>query len=53
MGKVTGFMEYTRAVPERRPVAERVNDYLEVYKPYNEELAEYLDLDLDWNAGAG
>jgi glutamate synthase (NADPH/NADH) small chain len=37
MGKVTGFMEYTRAVPERRPVEERVNDYLEVYRPYNEE----------------
>ena len=25
----------------------------EFYKPYNEELAEYLDLDLDWNAGTG
>ena len=36
MGKVTGFMEYQRAVPERRPVGERVKDYLEVYRPYDE-----------------
>jgi glutamate synthase (NADPH) small chain len=34
MGKVTGFMEYTREVPERRPVEERVKDYFEVYKPF-------------------
>jgi glutamate synthase (NADPH) small chain len=32
MGKPTGFMEYTREVPTRRPVAERVNDYFEVYQ---------------------
>jgi glutamate synthase (NADPH) small chain len=34
VGKVTGFMEYAREVPERRPVAERVNDYFEVYQPF-------------------
>jgi glutamate synthase (NADPH/NADH) small chain len=34
MGKVTGFMEYTRETPERRPVAERVNDYCEVYREF-------------------
>lgn len=34
MGKVTGFMEYTRETPERRPVAERVNDYFEVYREF-------------------
>ncbi|HEV2200574.1 MAG TPA: glutamate synthase subunit beta [Bryobacteraceae bacterium] len=34
MGKVTGFLEYTREVPERRPVAERVNDYFEVYQDF-------------------
>ena len=34
MGKVTGFMEFTREVPERRPVEERVTDYFEVYKPF-------------------
>ena len=37
MGKVTGFKEYTREVPERRPVAERINDYFEVYQPFPEE----------------
>ncbi len=37
MGKVTGFMEYQRAVPDRRPVDERVNDYFEIYQPYNED----------------
>ncbi len=37
MGKVTGFMEYTRQLPQRRPVAERVNDYFEVYQPFPEE----------------
>jgi len=37
MGKVTGFMEYSRAVPERRPVKERIGDYFEIYQPYSEE----------------
>ncbi len=37
MGKVTGFKEYTREMPGRRPVIERVNDYLEVYEPFPEE----------------
>src|SRR5581483_6993784 len=36
MGKVTGFKEYTREVPARRPVEERVNDYFEVYQPFPE-----------------
>jgi glutamate synthase (NADPH/NADH) small chain len=36
MGKVTGFMEYTRELPGRRPVAERVNDYFEIYQPFPE-----------------
>ena len=34
MGKPTGFMEFTRQLPERRPVAERVNDYFEIYRPF-------------------
>jgi len=34
MGKHTGFMEYTREVPDRRPVAERVNDWFEIYQPF-------------------
>jgi glutamate synthase (NADPH/NADH) small chain len=37
MGKVTGFLEYTRELPKRRPVAERINDYFEVYQPFPEE----------------
>jgi glutamate synthase (NADPH/NADH) small chain len=37
VGKVTGFKEYTRETPTRRPVAERVNDYFEVYQPFPEE----------------
>jgi len=34
MGKNTGFMEYTRELPERRPVVERVNDWFEIYKAF-------------------
>jgi glutamate synthase (NADPH) small chain len=37
MGKITGFMEYTREVPERRPPAERIKDWFEVYLPFAEE----------------
>ena len=37
MGKVTGFKEYTRETPARRPVAKRVLDYFEVYEPFPEE----------------
>ncbi|MGO8736840.1 MAG: glutamate synthase subunit beta [Terriglobia bacterium] len=37
MGKVTGFMEYTREVPARRPVPERVNDFQEVYQEFPEQ----------------
>ena len=37
MGKITGFKEYAREAPARRPVEERVNDYLEVYQPFQDE----------------
>jgi len=37
MGKVTGFMEYTREMPQRRPPAERINDWFEVYQDFPEE----------------
>ncbi len=37
MGKLTGFLEYAREMPTRRPVGERVNDYFEVYQPFPEE----------------
>jgi len=35
MGKNTGFMEYTRELPERRPVEERVKDWFEIYKDFS------------------
>jgi glutamate synthase (NADPH/NADH) small chain len=37
MGKVSGFLEYQRETPERRPVNERVNDWFEIYNPFPEE----------------
>ena len=37
MGKATGFMEYTREVPARRPVVERVNNFQEVYEEFPEQ----------------
>ncbi len=37
MGKVTGFKEYARETPQRRPVAVRVNDWFEVYQDFPEE----------------
>jgi glutamate synthase (NADPH/NADH) small chain len=37
VGKVTGFKEYGRETPTRRPVAQRINDYFEVYQPFPEE----------------
>jgi glutamate synthase (NADPH/NADH) small chain len=37
MGKTTGFLEYTRELPSRRPAAERINDWFEIYQPFPEE----------------
>ena len=37
MGKITGFLEYTRETPQRRPVLERVNDWFEVYQDFPSE----------------
>jgi glutamate synthase (NADPH/NADH) small chain len=34
MGKTTGFIEYERETPERRPTRERVNDWFEVYQDF-------------------
>jgi glutamate synthase (NADPH) small chain len=39
MGKVKGFLEFERELPERRPVDERINDYFELYQPFPEEKA--------------
>jgi glutamate synthase (NADPH) small chain len=37
MGKVTGFLENTRELPNKRPVNERVNDYKEFVERYSDE----------------
>ncbi len=37
MGKTTGFMEYSRELPSRRPVIERVNDWFEIYQDFPED----------------
>src|SRR5712692_2133100 len=37
MGKDTGFMEFTRETPTRRPVTERINDWFEIYLDFPEE----------------
>ncbi|HJY05716.1 MAG TPA: hypothetical protein VJ323_05330, partial [Bryobacteraceae bacterium] len=34
MAKLTGFLEYARESPPRRPVAERINDWFEVYQDF-------------------
>jgi glutamate synthase (NADPH/NADH) small chain len=34
MANATGFLEYQRETPERRPVLERVNDWFEVYQDF-------------------
>ncbi len=37
MGKVTGFKEFTRELPTRRPPRERVNDWFEIYLGFPED----------------
>ncbi len=37
MGKVTGFMEFGRELPARRPATERINDWFEIYTEFPEE----------------
>jgi glutamate synthase (NADPH/NADH) small chain len=34
LARPTGFLEYPRETPERRPVLERVNDWFEVYQDF-------------------
>ena len=36
MGKTTGFLEYSRELPQRRPVIERINDWFEIYQDFPE-----------------
>ncbi len=37
MGKPTGFLEIPREMPTRRPVSQRIADFLEVYNPFPDE----------------
>src|ERR1700678_915711 len=37
MGKPTGFMEFGRELPRRRPVKVRLRDWKEVYEPFGAE----------------
>ena len=37
MGKATGFMEYGRELPARRPVSVRINDWFEIYQDLPED----------------
>jgi len=39
MGKVTGFLELARETAPRRPVAERIHDWSEIYLPFPEASA--------------
>ncbi len=48
MAKPTGFLEFGRETPTRRPVAERVHDWLEVYEDFptdalNKQAARCMD----------
>lgn len=48
MGKITGFLEFTRELPHKRPVQERINDYKEFVERYtdqklNEQSARCMD----------
>ena len=40
MGKSTGFMEFTREVALRRPAAERIKDWFEIYQPFPAEAVQ-------------
>jgi glutamate synthase (NADPH) small chain len=37
MGKPTGFKDYPRELPKKRPVAERTDDFREIYQPFPRE----------------
>jgi glutamate synthase (NADPH) small chain len=37
VGKVTGFLEYTRELPQRRAPDQRIRDWFEIYQPFPED----------------
>ncbi|MEI8239978.1 MAG: glutamate synthase subunit beta [Actinomycetota bacterium] len=40
MGETTGFMQWTRITPKRRPVDDRLEDWKEVYEPFPADLLQ-------------
>ena len=36
MGKITGFLDYSRELAPRRPATQRVNDWFEIYTDFHE-----------------
>lgn len=40
MGKITGFMDFHREPPERRPVNNRLQDYREIYEVWPDEAVQ-------------
>lgn len=38
MGKPTGFKEYGRQLPPKRPISERIQDFEEIYQPFPRQL---------------
>ncbi len=41
MGKTTGFLEWGRELPQRRPVPVRIRDWKEVYEPFDREALQH------------
>ncbi|HET9824533.1 MAG TPA: glutamate synthase, partial [Chitinophagaceae bacterium] len=37
MGKTTGFLEFTRELPHKKPVEERLKHFNEFIEPYSDE----------------
>src|SRR5437763_15866198 len=37
MGKTTGFLEFTRELPEKKPIQERLKHFNEFVEPYSDE----------------
>ncbi len=40
MGKPTGFLEFTRELPAKRPAQERIHDYKEIDTPFSEQTTQ-------------
>ena len=40
MGKITGFMDFGRELPKKRDPKERINDFKELYVPFDGEKVE-------------